>query len=114
MGLKRAAQIFLYTVDSQTVDGLSTTKLKNLMNFFKSKFGNATADYEPLENESENGNFSGQRPSGPVIDNLEDNIIYNYIEDNSENNENLEPERQRVSVNFTVHLLSFNRESYNL
>ena len=45
---------------------------------------------------------------------VEDNIIYNYIEDNSENNENLEPERQRVSVNFTVHLLLFNRESYNL
>ena len=100
--MKRAAQTFLYTVDSQTVDGLSSTKLKNLMNFFKSKFGNATADYAPLENESENGDFSGQGPCGLVRDSLEDNIIYNYIEDNSENNENLEQERRRVSVNLTV------------
>ena len=52
------------------------------MKFFKRKFVNSTTDYEPLEDESENEDFN--------------------IEDNSENNENLEQERQGVSVNFQV------------
>ena len=66
------------------------------MNFFKRIFGYATTGYEPLENESENKDFSSQRPCDTVKDNLEDNILHHNIEDKCD---------KTVSVNFPCSLI---------